>query len=59
LASFEIFRRTDNNYGWRFKADNGETLAVAGVDYVTRAAVERAIAQLKRDIPAATTRDLT
>ncbi len=59
MVSFEIFRTADNSYGWRLRADNGETIAYSGDQYVTKEAVQRAIDAIKRDAGVASVRDLS
>ena len=42
-AHFEICRRSDGDFGWRFKGANGEISAISGEGFTRREDANRAI----------------
>jgi uncharacterized protein YegP (UPF0339 family) len=59
VAKFQIYKRTDGEYGWRLKSANGQTIAIAGEGFKAKAGAENGIAAVKKDASSATTEDLT
>jgi uncharacterized protein len=50
---YEIYRDTRSEYRWRYKSDNGNTIADSGEGYRNKPDCERGIAIMKasRDVP--------
>lgn len=59
MAKFQIYKRSDGDYGWRLKSANGQTIAIGGEGFKSKAGAENGIAAVKKDAPSATTEDLT
>ena len=59
MAKFQIYKRTDGDYGWRLKSANGKTIAVGGEGFESKAGARNGIDAVKKDAPSATTEDLT
>ncbi|MBW3536918.1 MAG: DUF1508 domain-containing protein [Actinobacteria bacterium] len=59
MATFEIYKRTDNQFGWRLKSANGQTIGIGGEGFATKSGAENGIKAVKRDAPTAPAMDLT
>lgn len=53
MANFEIFQDTQNNFRWRFQANNGNILARSEESFLNRLNCEHAILLLKQQAPKA------
>jgi uncharacterized protein len=58
VAKFEIYRDADDEYRWRFRADNNEVVA-AGEGYRSRDDCEHAVQMIKEQAPQAEVDDAT
>lgn len=59
LATFEIYKGTDGQFRWRFKAANGSIVAIGGEGFTTKASAQHGIQVVKDDAPTAQIVDLT
>jgi uncharacterized protein YegP (UPF0339 family) len=59
MATFEIYKRTDNQYSWRMKSANGQVIASAGEGFVTKQSAQNGIDAVKRDASTAKVVDKT
>jgi uncharacterized protein YegP (UPF0339 family) len=57
-AKFEIYRDADDEYRWRFRADNNEVVA-SGEGYLSRDDCEHAVQMIKEQAPQAEVDDAT
>ncbi len=55
MANFEIFQDPQNNFRWRFQANNGNILARSEESFINRLNCEHAILLLKQQAPKAST----
>lgn len=59
MATFEIYRDGRQEFRWRLKAGNGETIAEGGEGYTTKASAQNGIASVKKNAESAEIVDLT
>lgn len=59
MAKFQIYKRSDGDYGWRLRSANGQVIAIGGEGFKAKSGAENGIAAVKKDAPTATTEDLT
>lgn len=59
MATFELYKGTDNQYRWRLKSSNGQIIAIGGEGYTSKAGAQNGIDAVKRDAPSAPVKDLT
>jgi len=59
MAKFELYQGKDTQYYWRLKSGNGQTIAVGGEGYTTKAGAQNGIDAVKRDAGSAQVDDLT
>jgi hypothetical protein len=52
-AKFHIYKDKVGEFRWRLKSANGESIAVGGEGYTSKAGCENGIAAVKRDGPGA------
>ena len=58
MAKFQIFRDSANQYRFRLKADNHETIATSE-GYTTKWSAQQGIEAVRKAAPSAPTQDLT
>jgi uncharacterized protein YegP (UPF0339 family) len=54
-TSIEIYRDKRNKHRWRYKAGNGEILAISSEGYDSRQSLDHALNIIRRDFPNAKT----
>lgn len=59
MATFQIYKRQDGQFGWRLKSGNGQVIAIGGEGFVTKDGAKNGISAVKRDAPSAGTEDLS
>lgn len=59
MATFELYKGSNDQYYWRLKSGNGQTIAIGGEGYTTKAGAQNGIDAVKRDAPTAPVKDLT
>lgn len=59
MAKFQIYKRTDKQYGWRLKSANGQTIAIGGEGFTTKAGAQNGIQAVKAGAPNAGVEDVT
>ena len=57
MANFEIYRDADNEFRWRFQANNGRIMAESGEGYNNQANCQHAILLIKQQMANATISD--
>ena len=53
MAKFEIFRDVHGEYRWRLRSASGQTFAIGGESFKSKAAAQNTIDAVKRDAAAA------
>jgi uncharacterized protein YegP (UPF0339 family) len=53
MSAFFIYRDDSGEYRWRLRDDNHEIIAVSGEGYVTEYGAERALDNVKAEVPKA------
>ena len=53
MAKFQIYKSTNGEFRWRFRADNGNIIAIASEGYVKKSDCSHAIDLVKQKGPAA------
>jgi uncharacterized protein YegP (UPF0339 family) len=51
ISAFFIYRDSRDEYRWRLRDNNHEIIAVSGESYVTKYGAERAVDNVKAEIP--------
>jgi len=59
MAKFVIYKDVGHEYRWRFKANNGQVVAVSGEGYVNKSDCIDGIKFVKVNSPSAPVEDLT
>jgi uncharacterized protein YegP (UPF0339 family) len=54
MAKFQIYKAANGEFRWRFRADNGEIIAIASEGYSRKADCAHAVDLIKQKGPAAT-----
>ena len=57
MAYFEIYKDADNEFRWRFQANNGRNMAESGEGYNNRANCQHSIILIKQQMTNATISD--
>ena len=58
MAAFELYTDSKNEYRWRLKATNGQTIATGGEGYRTRTSAMAGIESVKKNAPGAEVKEL-
>jgi uncharacterized protein YegP (UPF0339 family) len=59
MAKFQVYKSTNGEFRWRFRADNGEIIATSSEGYTTKRSCEHGIELVKTKSPTAQVEDQT